>query len=149
MSEGGVLVVEDNTSELELLMRVLDKGDLQGRISVARDGAEALGVLRGSANLPRVVFLDLKLPKVDGLEVLQELRADARTQSIPVVVLTSSNQEKDLLNCYRSGANSYIVKPFDYDEFSQIVAAAGNYWMNVNRVPTITAGPVGSFVRKP
>lgn len=135
-----ILLVEDNPRDTELILRALEKQNLGGEVQVARDGAEALEMLftageNGSQlweNL-KVIFLDLKLPKVSGLEVLRAIKTDVRTQSIPVVVLTSSPQESDIDACYHLGANSYIVKPMELDEFSQAIAQLGSYWVLLNQ----------------
>jgi two-component system response regulator len=143
MSERTILLVEDNPNDEALTLRALRKNDIQDRVVVAHDGAEALDYLfatgpyqdRGSDDLPRVVLLDLKLPKVDGLEVLRRLRANPRTRLLPVVILTSSNEERDLVAGYGSGANSYIRKPVDFTEFSETVRHLGRYWLQLNEVP--------------
>ncbi len=135
-----LLIVEDSQSDLEMTLRALKRAKLAHRVEVARDGAEALEFLFGQGrwsersvgDVPRVVFLDLKLPKVDGLEVLQRMKADPRTRSIPVVVLTSSSERKDVVECYELGANSYIVKPVDFERFSQAIGQLGTYWLNLN-----------------
>lgn len=135
-----LLIVEDSPSDLEMTLRALKRAKLAHRIEVARDGAEALEFLfaqgrfseRSIGDAPRVVFLDLKLPKVDGLEVLQRMKADPRTRSIPVVVLTSSSERKDVVECYNLGVNSYIVKPVNFDRFSEAISQLGTYWLNLN-----------------
>ena len=142
-----ILLVEDNPSDLELAKHALQLSNLANRLQVARDGEEALDFLfcRGSfgdrdiASGPRIVLLDLKLPKLDGLEVLRALRADPRTQHLPVVVLTSSEQESDLIESYRLGTNSYLVKPVDFGEFTQAVTQLGMYWLLLNRSPPLDA----------
>ena len=136
-----ILLVEDNARDLELTMRALSKHKLANRVTAVRDGAEALDFVfaRGSYahrsvdNTPTVIFLDLKLPKVDGIDVLREIKADPRTRSIPVVVVTSSAEEKDVVETYRLGVNSYVVKPIDFDSFIKTVADLGFYWLAVNR----------------
>lgn len=138
-----LLLVEDNPQDLELALRALKKDNLANRIQVARDGAEALDFLFGEgANAgrefpaaPKVILLDLKLPKIDGLEVLRRLKADARTRSIPVVVLTSSNEQSDLVESYQLGVNSYIVKPVNFEGFVRAVRELGFYWLLLNRAP--------------
>lgn len=136
-----LLLVEDDSHDLELSLRSLRKANLANSIQVARDGAEALEFLfaegafsdRDIADHPKVVLLDLKLPKVDGLEVLRRLKADPRTAAIPVVVLTSSNEQRDLIESYQLGANSYIVKPVNFERFSAAVAELGFYWLFLNQ----------------
>ncbi len=137
-----LLVLEDNPLDLELILRTLRGAALGGHCRVMRDGAEALEYLFGGANgapaaapLPRVVFLDLKLPRVDGLEVLKQLRENDRTRTLPVVVLTSSRELKDIQACYAMGVNSYIVKPVQFESFAEAVRLAGLYWVNVNQPP--------------
>jgi len=137
---GDILLVEDNPSDAELTLRALKKARVANDVHVVGDGAEALEFLfgegahagRAGAALPRVVLLDLKLPKVDGLEVLRRVKADARTKMIPVVVLTSSREESDLVASYHLGANSYIVKPVDSDKFFEAVHQVGLYWLLLN-----------------
>jgi two-component system response regulator len=137
---GHILLVEDNPSDAELTLRALKKAHVTNDVHVVRDGAEALEFLfgegayaaRAGAALPRVVLLDLKLPKVDGLEVLRRVKADKRTKMIPVVVLTSSREESDLVASYHLGANSYIVKPVDSDKFFEAVHQVGLYWLLLN-----------------
>lgn len=137
-----ILLVEDNPSDLELTLLVLRQNKLANVIHVARDGAEALDFLfrrGGHAHRPeaplRLVLLDLKLPKVDGLEVLQAMRADENTRSIPVVVLTSSREQRDLISAYDFGVNSYIQKPVDFDQFQRTIRQLGLYWLVVNVPP--------------
>jgi CheY-like chemotaxis protein len=135
-----LLIVEDSPSDLEMTLRALKRAKLAHRVEVARDGAEALEFLfaqgrfseRSIEDVPRVVFLDLKLPKVDGLEVLQRMKADPRTRSIPVVVLTSSSERKDVIECYNLGVNSYIVKPVNFERFSEAISQLGTYWLSLN-----------------
>ncbi|GAB4341151.1 MAG: response regulator [Calditrichia bacterium] len=138
-----ILLVEDNPVDIELTLRALKKNQVTNRITVARDGEEALDYLfnRGKyagnqlQRLPRMILLDLKLPKVDGFGVLQEIKGHRVLQIIPVIILTSSNQEIDLLKCYRLGANSYIVKPVDFDIFMNTVKHLGEYWFKINQIP--------------
>jgi len=138
-----VLLVEDNPHDLELALRALRKNNVANHIQVARDGVEALEYLfatgafegRDVSDHPRVVFLDLKLPRVDGLEVLRQLRADPRTRTIPVVVLTSSAEERDRIESYQLGVNSYVVKPVDFENFAAAVQQIGFYWLLLNKPP--------------
>jgi two-component system response regulator len=138
-----ILLVEDNPQDLELALRALRKGNLTNRIHVARDGAEALEFIfcegqfagRKMDDKPKVILLDLKLPKVDGLEVLRRVKSDERCKSIPVVVLTSSRENSDVEASYRLGANSYIVKPVNFDRFVTAVQELGMYWLLINQPP--------------
>ena len=130
-----ILLVEDNPSDAELTQRALRKSELGAQLAIARDGAEALEYLLSSRPRPKVIFLDLKLPKIDGIEVLRRIRADERTKSIPVVVLTSSQEERDISECYKLGVNSYIVKPVEFDKFYKAVADLGTYWLVLNKAP--------------
>jgi two-component system response regulator len=150
MSEKTIFLVEDNADDEALTLRALKKSHIKNEVIVARDGAEALDYLLGrgahegrdTSVLPQVVLLDLKLPKVDGLEVLRTLRADARTKSLPVVILTSSKEDDDLLNGYDLGANSYIRKPVDFTEFAEAVRQLGLYWLVLNEAAPKRRGPV-------
>ena len=140
-----ILLVEDNPADVELTLAALRRNNLANEIHVCRDGEEALqylGAHNGSnAASLKLVLLDLKLPKVDGLEVLRTIKADPRTQAIPVVVLTSSREERDLVESYRLGTNSYIQKPVNFAEFREIVKQVGLYWLVVNqRARYVTAG---------
>ena len=138
-----ILLVEDNPRDAELTKRALKTHNLANNLVHVKDGQEALDWLcgvgmysgRNPHEHPRVVLLDLKLPKVDGLEVLREMRANPRTRLIPVVVLTSSREEQDLVKSYELGVNSYIVKPVDFENFSRAVAEAGHYWLLINQEP--------------
>ncbi|MBI2359825.1 MAG: response regulator [Deltaproteobacteria bacterium] len=138
-----ILLVEDNPNDVELTLHALQENNLTNRIEVLRDGAEALEFIfctgayshRSIENSPRVILLDLKLPKVDGLEVLKRLKSDHRTRTIPVVVLTSSREERDIVESYQLGVNSYIVKPVDFEQFTQAVKHLGLYWMLLNQPP--------------
>ena len=141
-----LLLVEDNPEDLELALRALRKANLAQNVHVCRDGAEAVDYLfcqgahakRQITDTPKVVLLDLKLPKIDGIEVLRRLRGDPRTQTIPVVVLTSSKEQRDVVETYRLGVNSYIVKPVNFDGFSAAVKELGFYWLNLNQAPKAT-----------
>jgi two-component system response regulator len=133
MSPTEVLIVEDNPDDLELALHALRKSDFANRVEVARDGAEALDMLKASTELPKVILLDVKLPLVDGIEVLRELKADARTRRVPVVMMTSSAEDRDLAAAYELGANSYIVKPVDIDQFYRAVQQVGKYWLMLNQ----------------
>lgn len=138
-----ILLVEDNPRDAELTIRTLKRHNLTNRLVHVKDGEEALEFLMGSGRYsdrkspehPRVIMLDLKLPKVDGLEVLKTLREHPQMRYVPVVVLTSSHEESDLIKSYELGVNSYIVKPVDFDGFSAAVAEAGHYWILVNKNP--------------
>jgi len=138
-----ILLVEDNPADVELTLRALKKNNLTNRVQVVCDGVQALDYLFGTGAFagqkhpvpPKVVFLDLKLPKVDGREVLRRMKADDRTRMIPVVVLTSSKEESDILESYKLGANSYVVKPLDFDKFVEAVSELGLYWVLLNQAP--------------
>ncbi len=129
-----VLLVEDNPDDLELARLAFERGRFARSVDVARDGAEALDHLfgPGAADPPQVVLLDIKLPLVDGIDVLRRVKADPRTRHIPVVMLTSSAQDRDLHACYELGANSYIVKPVDMEQFMSAVNSIGRYWLGLN-----------------
>lgn len=138
--EGEILLVEDDPNDLELALIVLRQHDLGDRVQVARDGEEALDILfnrghegRGSEHRPKVILLDLKLPKITGFEVLKELKANPRTRPIPVAIMTSSKQQRDMWECYEMGANSYIQKPIDFAEFRRVVGDLAHYWLTVNQ----------------
>lgn len=136
-----ILIVEDNLYDAELTIRALRKQNLANKLIHLRDGAEALDFLfangkyadRNPEFIPRVVFLDLKMPKVDGIEVLRKIKSNARTRSIPVVILTSSAEDPDVKRCYDLGANSYIVKPVEFENFVRIVSDLGLYWIVINK----------------
>lgn len=138
-----ILLVEDSAQDLELALRALKKANLRNRIEIARDGVEALDFIfcegahagRRIEETPKVIFLDLKLPRVDGLEVLQRIRGDVRTKMIPVVVLTSSKEQRDVVESYRLGVNSYVVKPVTFEQFAGAVQQLGLYWLLLNEVP--------------
>jgi len=137
MSEKVILLVEDNPDDEALMLRGFQRSKLANRIEVARDGVEALAYLLGpnARPLPTLVILDLKLPKVDGLEVLRRVRSEERTRLLPVVILTSSKEEQDLVESYRLGANSYVRKPVDFLQFADAVQTLGLYWLVVNEPP--------------
>jgi len=146
VSDKVILLVEDNADDEELTLRALAKSNIMNRVVVARDGAAALDYLlvrgehasRDPNEVPQVVLLDLKLPKVDGLEVLRQVRADPRTRRLPIVILTSSAEEQDVLRGYELGANSYIRKPVDFTQFVEAVRQLGLYWLVLNEsCPTV------------
>jgi DNA-binding response OmpR family regulator len=137
-----ILLVEDNPTDAELTMRALRKKNLANNLVWVKDGAEALefiyctGRYKDRINgTPKLILLDLKLPKIDGIEVLRKLKADSRTATVPVVMLTSSQEERDIVESYKLGVNSYIVKPVDFDKFLEMVCQVGMYWSLVNKVP--------------
>lgn len=138
-----ILLVEDNPDDAGLVIRALKKHNLANHLVHLSDGAQALDFIfckgeygkRQIDDRPKVILLDLKMPKVDGLQVLKAIREDKRTESIPVVIMTSSNEERDIVEGYRLGVNSYIVKPVDFDNFSKAVAELGFYWLLLNKVP--------------
>lgn len=140
-----ILLVEDNPQDLELAQRALRNANVTNRIQVARDGAEALEFIfcegahagRKIEDTPRVILLDLKLPKVDGLEVLKRLKGDPRTRAIPVAVLTSSKEQNDVVESYHLGVNSYIVKPVNFERFTEAVQKLGMYWLLLNQPPKL------------
>jgi two-component system, response regulator len=143
MNNKQILLVEDNPDDVALTMRALKKNNIANEVVVAKDGVEALDYLfgtgdyagRDAGNIPAVVLLDLKLPRIDGMEVLECLRKDERTKLTPVVILTSSKEEQDLIRGYRLGANSYIRKPVDFIQFSEAVRQLGLYWLILNEPP--------------
>lgn len=138
-----ILLVEDNPRDVEMTLRALRKRNLANKVQVVTDGAEALDFLfargkysgRDKASGPKVVMLDLKLPKISGLEVLKKIKSEESTKIIPVVVLTSSQEEKDLIESYKLGVNSYIIKPIDFDKFLDSVGQLGLYWLLINKPP--------------
>ena len=142
-----ILLVEDNPDDEALTVRALKKANVRNRIVVARNGVEALDYLLGTGAhagrdvrvTPQVVLLDIKLPKIDGLEVLRRIRADERTESLPVVILTSSSEERDMVEGYQLGANGYVRKPVDFGHFAEAVRHLGLYWVLVNEPPPRTA----------
>ncbi len=141
MSKGIILLVEDNPHDAILTVRALEKSKVVNEIVVASDGVEALdylfgtGLSEGRALTPVIVLLDLKLPKVDGLEVLKKIRSDERTKYLPVVILTSSKEERDIVEGYSLGANSYVCKPVDFNEFMDAASQLGLYWLLLNQSP--------------
>ena len=140
-----ILLVEDNADDVELTLRAFRKSDLVNTVTVARDGVEALDYLlatgdhagRDAEALPDLVLLDIKLPRVDGVQVLERLRANPRTRLVPIVVLTSSIEPRDLLTCYALGANSYVRKPIDFQQFSKALQQIGSYWLETNESPPL------------
>ncbi len=138
-----ILLVEDNPQDVEITLRAFQKHHIAAKVHVVRDGEEALECLfrtgryadRSHAQTTRLILLDLKLPKIDGLEILQKCKSDPRTKHIPIVVLTSSREEQDLERSYDYGVNSYVVKPVDFPQFSDAVRQLGLYWMSLNQVP--------------
>lgn len=151
MSDGVILLVEDNQDDIDLTLRGLEQGHISNEVIIARDGVEALDYLlcrgewedRAIEDHPAVVLLDIQLPRVNGLEVLEQIRADERIHRIPVVMLTSSNEERDLLESYDLGANSFVRKPVDFDQFAKAVRQLGLYWLVVNE-----PAPPGGATRK-
>lgn len=145
MKEVEILLIEDNSTDAELAIRALKKHNLANKLVWVKDGAEALDFLfatgayaaRDIVNCPKVILLDLHLPKVGGMEVLRRIKEDARTRIIPVVVLTSSKEDRDVAESYQLGVNSYISKPVEFDEFAKTVAELGLYWLLVNHPPMV------------
>ena len=138
-----ILLVEDNASDAEMTIAALKKNNLANKLLHVKDGAAALDFIfaegeyegRNIENKPKVILLDLKMPKVNGIEVLQKIRSDERTKNIPIVVLTSSKEDPDIKKCYDHGVNSYVVKPLEFDEFQKAISDLGLYWMIVNQQP--------------
>jgi CheY-like chemotaxis protein len=155
--EVDILLVEDNLDDIELALHALRRERLANNIVCARDGEEALNFIfctgpfskRNFERPPRLVLLDLKLPKVSGLDVLKRMKQDPRTKPVPVVVLTSSREERDLVASYNLGANSYIQKPVDFDRFREIVKSAGLYWMVINERPLSTPAQMAALAGRP
>lgn len=138
-----ILLVEDNRADAELVIRALKKGNFGNKLFWVRDGVEALEFIRckgafrdrDSRQLPRLVLLDLKMPRLDGLDVLREFKGSDLTRPIPVVVMTSSNQSRDLAECYRLGVNGYVTKPIQFEDLTEAITRIGTYWLSVNQVP--------------
>ncbi len=143
MDKGTILLVEDNPDDVALTLRAFKKSNILNEVIVAQDGAEALNYLfasgdyagRDTGKMPHLILLDLKLPKMDGMEVLRRMRADARTRLLPVVILTSSKEEQDVIDGYNLGCNSYIRKPVDFAQFSEAIRQLGLYWLILNETP--------------
>ncbi|OGS17844.1 MAG: two-component system response regulator [Elusimicrobia bacterium RIFOXYA2_FULL_40_6] len=144
LNEIEILLVEDNPNDAELAIRSLKKQNLANNLVWLKDGAEALDFLFSQGNYagrvdnkPKIILLDLRLPKVDGLEVLKKIKSDEKTKTIPVIVLTSSNQDRDIVESYKLGVNSYVSKPVEFDEFAKMVSQLGLYWLVVNKTPGV------------
>jgi len=143
LDELEILLVEDNPTDAELTMRALKRKNMANQVVWVKDGAEALDFIfatgvysdRNPEDLPKLILLDLRMPKVDGLEVLQKIKAEEKTRQIPVVVLTSSNEDRDIVESYKLGVNSYVSKPVEFDEFIDAVSTLGFYWMLINNPP--------------
>lgn len=143
MTEKTILLVEDNQEEITLMLRALRKNNIRSKMVIVRNGAEALDYLfcqneyadRNPKDLPQLVLLDINLPKISGLDVLRRLRADARTSLLPIVMLTASKEEKDIKEAFKNGANSYVWKSIDYDEFIESVGQLHSYWLELNQSP--------------
>ena len=141
--EKTILLVEDNPNDEELTLRALRKANIANEVAIARDGQEALDFLFGTGKyagrelptMPAVVLLDLKLPKLDGIDVLKRIRADPRTRLVPVVILSSSSEDEDMVRSYQSGANSYVRKPIEFSAFANAVTQLGMYWVLINQIP--------------
>jgi chemotaxis family two-component system response regulator Rcp1 len=135
-----ILLIEDNPGDVRLTCKTLEKGKIEAELVVAKDGAEAMAYLRQSgrpadARLPGIVLLDLNLPKTDGREILAEIKQDPKLKIVPVIALTSSKSEDDVVKCYRLQANSYIIKPSSWDEYERVISATLNYWLNIAKLP--------------
>lgn len=145
MNETDILLIEDNPTDVELILRTLKKQNFDFKVQVVNDGAQAMIVLSELSNslsensgvIPRVILLDLDMPKVDGFQVLRMIKGDKFIKTIPVVILTSSTNEKDIAQCYNSHANSYVVKPLDYESFLRTILAIIEYWLDINRPPVL------------
>lgn len=145
MENKTILLVEDNSDDVDLTLHALKKNNIKNDVKVVNDGAEALDFLFGTGKysgrdlnlMPAIILLDLKLPKVDGLEVLRKIRANERTKLLPVVILTSSKEEQDIVNGYSFGVNSYVRKPVDFNQFADAVSHLGLYWLLLNEIPPI------------
>lgn len=143
-SEVEIVIVEDNPNDAELVARVFKKNGLAGKFTLLKDGVEALDFLfaqgifadKSVPGIPKVILLDLKLPKIDGIEVLRRLKSNERTSAIPIVILTSSTEQRDLKAAYELGVNSYVTKPIEFAKFAEIVGELGKYWLEVNRLPS-------------
>ncbi|MGZ7136222.1 MAG: response regulator [Methanobacterium sp.] len=143
LEEANILLVEDNPTDAELTIRALKKNNLANQVVWVKDGAEALEFIfatgryseRNVDNFPKLILLDLRMPKIDGLEVLQKIKADERSRRIPVVVLTSSQEDRDIVESYKLGVNSYVSKPVEFDDFINAVSTLGFYWMLINNPP--------------
>ena len=131
-----ILLAEDNPADAEMTLRALRRNNLANRVHWVKDGEEALEFMASAVPRPKLILLDIKMPKVDGIEVLRRLKADAELRMVPVVVMTSSNEERDVVESYRLGVNSYIVKPVQFEAFLETVAKIGLYWVLTNRAPT-------------
>jgi len=147
VNHGKILLVEDNPDDVALTLRALKSHNITNEVIVAQDGVQAIDYLfgskeqRGPTDLPAVVLLDLKLPKINGMEVLQRIRSEERTRLLPVVILTSSDEERDVIDGYKLGANSYVRKPVDFVEFTKAAQQLGLYWLLMNRAPPPPRGP--------
>lgn len=140
MSESKILLVEDDADDVAFVMRALTEIGVDGRVVVTRDGADALAYLHGDEPLPAVVLLDLRLPGLDGHQVLARIRADERTAAVPVVILTSSREESDIMRSYATGVNSFVQKPVDLESFEEAVRRLALYWLDVNKPPADESG---------